>query len=585
MRKKERSLFSKLVWMLLLLLLPVLILQVYSNRVNERVITGQIKQSSISRISALSSQMDNLLMQLETYSHILIRDPNVIEFQDLSLLNPSYYDRVNKIKIIQDKLYLESASTEWTHDVVVYSPRTGQTISTVHGMSYDPERLQLLNSDNWNFVLPNGEVDEEARLVHLTVEPYQAGGSISKANSIIEVRLNMGNMIRALDQFRAQGIGEALFYKPQEVPLSSSTCPPVLLNEAISALQKTQLSRQGELTLHAEGISYLLTYSHVQTLDGYVAHIIPLSDILTPLRLTNRYSYLILGLLLVVGIAVSWVLYRNVQLPLRALMKGVQQIKKGQYKARIPLQAKNEFRVIISRFNEMAKQIQELIENVLEQQLHAQEAELKQLQSQINPHFLYNSLSYIISMTKLNRQAAVLQMAYHLSDYYRYTTRVQNQTVRLEEELKNAADFLSIHQMRMSRIHYELDVDPGMLALQVPRLILQPLVENALIHGIGDLEGPARIIVKGRRIGTRYSLSVEDNGGFLTPERLQDIQKLLTGGLGERSESCGLQNVHRRIQLRYGGDAGLRLSINNSFGLMAELNWKEGTDGEAADRG
>ncbi|WP_338554272.1 sensor histidine kinase [Paenibacillus sp. KS-LC4] len=584
MINKERSLFSKLVGSLILFLLPVFILSIYSNRVNENAMTEQIKQSSISRLSTLATQLDNTILQLEVFTNILIRDPNVIEFQDLSLVTSSYYEQINRKKIIQDKLYLQSASTEWINDVTVYSPQTGQTISTVNGTSFDPERLQRLSKENWNFILNDEQTNKLGKVTHLTVEPYEAGGGISKANSIIEISFDMSNVIHMLDKFKSQGSGEALFYKSSDTFLATSSFPSYLLSEAVSALKQRQLADEGGITLNINGISYLLTYSNVQALDGYVVSVVPLSEILTPLRMTNRFAYLVYGLLLIVGIAVSWLLYRNVQVPLRALVKGVQQIKMGQYKTRIPLQVNNEFRLIISRFNDMADQIQQLIENVLEQQLHTREAELKQLQSQINPHFLYNSLTYVISMTKLNRKDAVLEMAYHLSDYYRYTTRVENQLVKLEDELKNAADYLSIHRMRMSRIRYGIDVLSGMMTLIVPRLILQPIVENALIHGVEALEDVGVITITGRCTGNEYSLIVEDNGGSMNFERLQDLRKLLTSRHGEGAESCGLLNVHRRLQLRYGADSGLKLSINAASGLRVELHWRgEAVDDEAVD--
>ncbi|MEK3835045.1 sensor histidine kinase [Paenibacillus sp. FSL R7-0128] len=586
MGNKDRSLFSKLVGSLVILLLPVLILSVYSNRVNENVITGQIKQSGISRLSTLATQMDNIITQLETFTYLLIRDPNVIEFQDLSLLNSSYYEQISRKKLIQDKLYLQSASTEWINEITVYSPRSGQTISTVNGTSYDLERLQRLSKDNWNFIMDDDHGNKQGTVIHLTFEPYQSSSGIARANSIIEISFHMNNVIRMLEQFQSQGIGEALFYKPDDIFLSTPSCPPELLQEAVSVLKRTQLAHEGNITLDVSGTSYLLSYSDVQVLDGYVVNLVPLSEILTPLRVTNRFAYLVLGLILIVGIALSWLLYRNVQVPLRALVRGVQLIKMGQYKTRIPLQANNEFRLIVSRFNDMSAQIQQLIENVLEQQLLTHEAELKQLQSQINPHFLYNSLSYVISMTKLERKDAVLQMAYHLSDYYRYTTRVENQAVRLADELKNAADYLSIHRMRMSRIRYSIEVADLMRDLEVPRLILQPIVENALIHGIEALEGVGVVTITGSLDGNGYSLIVDDNGGSMTTVRLQELQKLLTNRYGERSEACGLLNVHRRLQLRYGADSGVRLSVNAASGLRVELYWTEkAVEDEAVNRG
>ncbi|MDG0808853.1 sensor histidine kinase [Cohnella rhizosphaerae] len=575
MSHKERSLFSKLVGSLIFLLLPVLILSVYSHSINEKVITRQIKQSSIGQLSTLAAQMDNIFMQLETFSRVLLRDPNVIEFQDMSLLNYSDYEQISRKKIIQDKLYLQVASTDWTQEVTVYSPRTGQTISTARGKTYDPVRLEKLSEGSWNFPSADDGAGNAPQLSLVTVEPYEAEADMPKANSIVEISFDRNNIVRMLNTFEAQGSGDVLFYKPNAASLASSACPPELLAEAISALGTARLSPQGDITLAAGGISYLLTYSEVASLQGYVVNIVPLSDILTPLRTTNRFSYLVYALLLIVGIAVAWVLYRNVQVPLRELVKGVQKIKMGQYKSRIPLKVNNEFRLIISRFNEMADEIQRLIENVLEQKLHAREAELKQLQSQINPHFLYNSLSYIISMTKLERKDAVLEMAYHLSDYYRYSTRVQNQQVKLGEELKNAADYLSIHRLRMNRIRYEIHVDKDMLELKVPRLILQPIVENALIHGIEALEDIGTITLTGRRADGACSLSVEDNGGKMTAESLNRLNLLLASPLDERSESCGLVNVHRRLRLRYGAESGLRLSINAESGLRAELYWRE----------
>ncbi|RED61887.1 sensor histidine kinase [Cohnella lupini] len=586
MGHNERSLFSKLVGSLILLLLPVLLLSIYSHNMNEKVITKQIKQSSIGQLSTLATQMDNIMMQLETFSRVLIRDPNVIEFQDMSLLNFSSYEQISRKKIIQDKLYLQIASSDWTQEITVYSPRTGQSISTARGVAYHPELFLKLRKGIWNFPSPSDNSEGFSKLELITVEPYQAAVDMSKANSIVEISFDMNNIVRMLDQFDAQGSGNVLFYKSNAASLASSTCPPELLKDALDTLGRTQLSEQGDITLKVEGMSYLLTYSTVRSLGGYVVNIVPVQDILTPLRMTNRFSYLVYGLLLVVGIAVAWVLYRNVQVPLRELVKGVQKIKMGQYGTRISLQVKNEFRLIISRFNEMTDEIQQLIENVFVQKLQARDAELKQLQSQINPHFLYNSLSYIISMTKLEKKDAVLKMAYHLSDYYRYSTRVQNQQVKLREELKNTADYLSIHRMRMNRISYDIDVDADMLDLEVPRLILQPIVENALIHGIESLEGAGIITITGRRIGETCSIFVDDNGGSLTSERLSELCKLLDSPIDERSESCGLVNVHRRLRLRYGSKSGLALSINLASGLRAELHWREETeDDEAVDRG
>ena len=152
----------------------------------------------------------------------------------------------------------------------------------------------------------------------------------------------------------------------------------------------------------------------------------------------------------------------------------------------------------------MAAEIEQLIQKVYVEQLRSREANLKQLQSQINPHFLYNCFALIRSLTRLGKHDSVMEMALHLSKYYRYTTRVEKQSASLQEELDLIESYLKIQQLHISHLHYEIDIPDHMRHLDIPRLLLQPLVENAVIHGIERVERDGIITVSGGQTDRFY---------------------------------------------------------------------------------
>lgn len=570
---KSHSLFTRIVVILLLFLTVVMFLYAVSNRVYERVIKSQITEMAINHLQFFTSQLDRTVLQLETSTTVLLQDPTVDEFQDLSFLN-NPYERMKKKATILEKINLQSYSSAWSNDITLFAPQTGDLLSTVFSKQIRLDELEHLLIKNWNFRQSAEGSPAKAEFIHINVEPYNKNNDLGKASTIIEVSFPARNLIQMMDQFKADGKGDPLFYMPNNQTLLNSTFDKNNLTEIGEVLQRTALDEKGHLTMDIGNVPFLVTYTRVDSLEGYIVNAEPLRDFLLPIRNISITIYLCIGVLLLISIIVAWLLYRTIQLPIVALIKGVQQLKLGRYGERISLKVSNEFQFIIYRFNEMSEQIKQLIENVYEVKIQSQEAELKQLQSQINPHFLYNCLSYIVGMTKLGRKDAVLQMTYHLSDYYRYSTQVDVQEVKLSDELKTSEDYLSIQRMRMNRIHYSIHVEPEMLPLIVPRLILQPLVENAVVHALERLEDDGQIIVTGYRTQSENVLIVEDNGKHLTDNRIAEILQSLEAPRDKGGgSSYGLRNVHRRLVLRYGEGSGLTLSRSAMGGLRAVLHW------------
>ncbi|WMT43023.1 histidine kinase [Paenibacillus sp. D2_2] len=556
----KHTLFKKILLTLSLFLVAVLLLYGYSNAKHETVVKKQLRDMSMNQLSFFADQMDNTVLQLETFSRILLRDSNIIELTGFPLLN-SPYEIMRKKLAILEKLQLQSASASWTNDITVFAPSAGQALSTAtHPVSSNTD-LKRWAMRNWNYLAANGSQDE-GEFVHISVEPYGMAQRIEQANSVVEIRFSERNIVQMLNKFNDEGKGNPLFYQRGYPAITNSSFDQRLLDDVLEYMDLLSTQVGGNQVVRLQNVNYLIAFKAISSLQGYVVNVIPLDDIMAPIRQNNYYVYGSICLMLLVSVFVAWVVYINLQVPLRALVQGIRQVKMGHYGTPIETPVKNEFLFIVRQFNEMTLQIQELVENVLEEKIRASEAELKQLQSQINPHFLYNSLSYMVNMVKMDRKDAALQMGYHLADFYRYSTRVEEQEVLLRDEIANASDYLSIHYLRLSRMSYEIKVEPSMNEVPMPRLILQPIVENALIHGIELMAGDSNITITGFHEADRFKLVVEDNGGKLTEAKVQEMRQRLANVNDDRQVSCGLANVHRRLQLRFGKDAGIGLYLS-----------------------
>jgi two-component system, sensor histidine kinase YesM len=206
-----------------------------------------------------------------------------------------------------------------------------------------------------------------------------------------------------------------------------------------------------------------------------------------------------------------------------------------------------------------------------------QNAELKQLQYQINPHFLYNSLLIIYSLVKMGDSECAMKLARHMGNYYQYITRSSSEEVPLVKEITHAKDYVGIQRIRFSnRIKAEFEEIPeGMQNFIVPRLIVQPIIENSYNHGLKDKIRDGILKVQMQQEQGYLSIFVEDNGEEMKEEKLAELRRML-GSNDPGIEKSGLLNVHRRLQIKYGSDSGIHVSQGEYGGLRVEIRIKTG---------
>ena len=268
--------------------------------------------------------------------------------------------------------------------------------------------------------------------------------------------------------------------------------------------------------------------------------------------------------------------------PICALSTRVAAIGRGNLLPETPVVAREtEVQALSDGFEQMVGQLNDLLEQRRQEQTSLRNAELALLQSQINPHFLYNTLDTIIWLIETEHYADAENMITSLSSFFRTSLSRGRDIITLDEETQHVASYLAIQQFRYRDIMcYRLDVDPALSECAVPKLTLQPLVENALYHGIKLKRAPGAILVSGRRAGNGdVLLSVQDDGVGMPAPRLAALRAALAGN-AERI-GFGLATVHERLQLLYGEGYGLTVESIPGTGttVTARLPYQVGQAG------
>ena len=278
-----------------------------------------------------------------------------------------------------------------------------------------------------------------------------------------------------------------------------------------------------------------------------------------------RFSLLGMGIVLILVIILSYYIPRSITMPITRISKVTDQVAKGNLSVRAAAESGAEARMLSDSLNAMIDKINELLDQVTTEQVRLRKAEFELLQAQINPHFLYNTLDTIVWLAEAGDQKRVVSMVGNLSDFFRTSLNQGKDIISIREELAHVRSYLEIQQVRYQDIlRYKITVPEDLYEYKIPKITIQPLVENALYHGIKNKRGQGTITVTGKRNENGFVLYVRDNGIGMTQERLKEvragIQKLSYTG----KEIYGLYNVNERIRLNFGETYGI--SIESTYG-------------------
>jgi two-component system sensor histidine kinase YesM len=328
----------------------------------------------------------------------------------------------------------------------------------------------------------------------------------------------------------------------------------------IPFFQKIDSGDQSFMTQKLNGETYHISYGQSGYNNWYYISFVPQSDL--EAEIANIKQFLAVTFIVSVVIFSLLAIMTTVYItrPLRRIVMAMNRLDKDNLGVKVNAQSKDEIGVLQEAFNSMGSKIRNLIEEVRMVTAKEKEAELKALQAQINPHFVYNSLDTINWMAIEKQEKGISGMITALSDIMRYAIRPGSNLAPIQEEIKWVENYAYIQKNRFeSRFDIHVEVDPRALQYKIPRLLLQPFIENAILHGMEDKEesGVIQIRIQLEGASNRLVLEVEDNGSGISEEQLQHIYE-------RRNTGIGIHNINDRLKLEYG--AGYGVTVHSVLG-------------------
>ena len=272
-----------------------------------------------------------------------------------------------------------------------------------------------------------------------------------------------------------------------------------------------------------------------------------------------------LTLIILITILVSNKCFTIITVNFRRLIEGMEQVKQGNLLTQVEIDTDDEISFLIIEFNEMMKNVDELVHMVESKQILLKEAEIKALQQQINPHFMHNIMETIMGLASEGMNEEVITVSKCMSAMLRYNTRLENITT-LREELTQIKNYVRVLKIRFEdRFEVFYDIDEVCLDCLMVKFTLQPLVENAISHGLDDTYEGGLLRIRVKEEGEKISIMIFDNGTGISAERLEHLQERLKA-TSERPleyidqyKSLGMLNVHLRLKLYYGDNYSIEI--------------------------
>ncbi|WP_409340827.1 histidine kinase [Paenibacillus sp. MBLB4367] len=574
-----RSIFAKLVFAFMIVLIPLYALSLNMNDSASRSVKDQITASLYSRVQF---HMDSL----ETdFDRIIRLEQEFVNDADLTKLSNSAaimedFDKTIVINRLRSRLGLLKTSNPYILNVGILIASIDRTLSTDNIIDpIDPGAFRELSQPTNRYVSPFLTYSDR---LFISV-PYPEIGRREDQQFIIAVEIDKAEISRVLRRLsdNAKG-GVALFDNRLRWQVSDRQSGEGDIDAAelarglglLAGSEREASGGSGYRTVTVGGTPYIVAYEQSPSLDATLLTYLPEKVVLGSLR-KYRDGYRLLSIVsAIVVVLFSYLIYRLIHRPLRTMVVAFRKVEHGNLDAPIVRMNRDEFSYLYSQYNSMIDRLKVLIHEVIEHQYRMRISELKQLQLQINPHFLYNSFFIIYRMAKVNETENVMRFAKYLGRYYQYITHNSQQEVPLKDELDFARTYVEIQKYRYAG-HVEIDFPdppPWVGQIPVPRLILQPLLENCYEHGLTDPEKDGIISVSFHvsEDGGVLTIGVEDNGDSLEDAELPRLRQSLDAEL-EPPESTGLFNVHRRLRIKFGIEGGVRLERSRLGGLKAEV--------------
>ena len=302
-------------------------------------------------------------------------------------------------------------------------------------------------------------------------------------------------------------------------------------------------------------------------------------DVQTEREIYNKRFATFIGIvfafLIVTFIIISFLSYyipRSISKPITEITEVTNKVAGGDLSVRSEVFEGLETSILSTSLNAMIDKINELLEQVTTEQIRLRKAEFELLQSQINPHFLYNTLDAIVWLAESGEKEKVVSTVSSLSNFFRASLNQGKDIVTLKEDIGHVRSYLEIQKIRYQDIlDYEIDIDEEINECLIPKITIQPLVENALYHGIKNKRGKGKISIRGKKTDDGAKITISDDGLGITADRLRVVMNNINNRSDSEKTTYGLYNVNERIRLNFGEKYGIKIESDYGRGTTVQI--------------
>ncbi|MFD0715464.1 sensor histidine kinase [Paenibacillus sp. GCM10027626] len=557
----------KLLATLLFVILSLFVISLLVNRSGENLVKAEIVKSMESKVDFYLDLLESDLSRTVGLQQALTNDDDLNRLSLMSQIMTVNQKREAMIRV-QKYLSILRNSSKFVQSATAFIPVLERSISSadfvapIRGGEYEAMKA-MRNPYEYPFIYWDGRLfisQASAPIRQNGDPPYLLSVEISKAQ--------LHNMLQELSGLYGGGALLVSNYEEWVLEQGEGGMAAYARQWLVDSTHRTGAS--GPVSI--SGQQYLATYAKSQALGVSLLVYAPQSAVMGSLTRFNTWLWILLGFFIVIAAAVSFLIIKMIHRPLIGLIRAFRQLEMGNLQVAVSYRPQDEFGYFYNQFNRMVNRLNGLIDEVFEQRYRTERAELKQLQSQIDPHFLYNGLFILHRLAKVHDTDNIVRFTGHLRDYFQYITRNANNDVSLQEEVRHAWNYAEVQGMRFgSKVEISFgELPEEAYGIKVPRLFLQPLIENSFRHALERRLTGGILQVAFELRDTELIIVIEDNGG-ITDEEAGSLRKWLESEQSE-GETTGMINVHKRLILHFGKEAGLRLTVGQFEGLRIEIH-------------
>lgn len=565
------SIFPKLVAAFMVIIVPIIAAGVWLNMESEKIVRDQAFSLTWEQMEGNLDKFDSQVTTILNLQRYFCNSNS--DMRTLANLPEAFsiVERAKAIQRINEQFTQIKLVSQFVADVRVHLRQIEKTIS-----SYNINGT--MDQDEYNYILKHPECMDKVNInndklimVSTSVDNMNYARLEQDASFFLVAELSQN----AIMDYMIQG----------DYLENSST---ILLNDDLSyynfrgedetlALQIARLVLAqedfGQQILDVGGVDYLVLHQVSPTTGLSLIKFLSFEDNFPVFSVFRNWVIVFIIIVIIVIVLFSVNIYKMVQKPVNILVDAFRSVEKSDFSVHLSYDKKDEFQYLYHRFNRMVVKTRDLIEQVYEQEILTQRAELKQLQSQINPHFLYNSLFIISVMARQGDTDFVENFAQQLGQYFQFIVKNNKDMLTLQEEMAYAGLYADIQQTRFSnRLQVDIeDTPPDFKDKMVPKLIIQPLIENAIAYGLERRRQGGLLTIRYEVRGKdALDIIVEDNGESITDEVVLQLRERLT----EKTEDItmsGIFNIHRRLRIYFGEDSGLNFEKRPEGGLKVTV--------------